>query len=458
MSEQAQSISLQRQLVRSSVLSSVFAGLLAMLLLLGILVYQNMQMHDNMMDQVADLLLVNDLSSNMGSELDDLSEEFDIQYALLLNGSILLESEEPFILAGQNRWVLYQSGHYSFFWSGGQLFRGYVEEKQGLLVRMYQPMHVRLERLGESLLGYGLVLLLVWGLQGLLVHFFIRRQFRSIHQLSKEISQKSVNNLTPLQAPQPQLQELQPIVHQVNRMMQRLSQAITAEQRFTSDASHELRSPLSAIQMRLQLLRRKYGNEQPDLAHDLEQIQKDVLRGSNVLENLLLLARLDPSNDRSLIKTELNLSEVMQEVLAAMQPFLLEKNMELKLQLEPAFCMGSIELLFSCLRNVLDNAIRYSASRQQIHIRVGAQDKQVICVMANEGQGMGDDVLARLGERFYRELGSKTQGSGLGLSICKKIIELHQGQIHFSHAELGGLQVEIRLPHHPVHVLKGLNL
>lgn len=445
MSEQPRTISLQRQLVRYSVLSSVFAGLLAMLLLVGILVYQNMQTHDNIMDEVADLLLVSDLSSSMGTELDDLSEEFDIQYSLFLNDMLLVESEERFIFPGQENWVLYEHGRYSFFWFDGHLYRGYQEENEGLRVQMYQPLQVRLDSLAESLLGYSLILLVVWGLQWLMVHFFIRRHFKSIHQLSGEIGKKTVNDLTPLQPRQPELQELQPIVQQVNSMMDRLSKAISAEQRFTSDASHELRSPLSAIQMRLQLLQRKYGKLHPELTQDLEQIRKDVLRGTNVLENLLLLARLDPSQAQSLTKTQLNLSEVMQEVIAAVQPFVLEKQMQLHLKLEQAPCQGSFELLFSCLRNVLDNAIRYSMAAHDIYIQVAKKNQRVICIIENEGQGLEDEVLTRLGERFYRELGTKTQGSGLGLSICKKIIELHQGQIYFSQSGLGGLKVEIHL-------------
>ncbi len=78
-------------------------------------------------------------------------------------------------------------------------------------------------------------------------------------------------------------------------LLGRVEQSLIAEQRFTADASHELRSPLSAIQLRLQVLKRKY-QQQPELAQDLEQIQRDVSRGTQVLENLLLLARLDPTD------------------------------------------------------------------------------------------------------------------------------------------------------------------
>ena len=94
---------------------------------------------------------------------------------------------------------------------------------------------------------------------------------------------------------------MQPIIRQLNAMLSRLEKSLAAEQRFTADASHELRSPLSAIQMRLQVLKRKY-QEDAQLRQALQMIQNDVNRGTQILENLLLLARLDPEHAEQLPK------------------------------------------------------------------------------------------------------------------------------------------------------------
>ena len=227
-------------------------------------------------------------------------------------------------------------------------------------------------------------------------------------------------------------------------MLMRLEQSLLAEQRFTSDASHELRSPLSAIQMRLQLLKRKYQNE--TISADLEQIQVDVSRGTNVLENLLLLARLDPSQKETLPRANVDLKNVIGDVLKALEPFSNAKNIRVNLNISSIVIQANPELIFSCLRNIIDNAIRYTTENGMIHIIGELYQEHARVSVQNSGEHVSDETILRMGERFYRELGSKTQGSGLGLSICQKIIELHHGKIEFLNQSQGGLEVIVCLP------------
>lgn len=263
--------------------------------------------------------------------------------------------------------------------------------------------------------------------------------------MSAQIAKKHVQDLSPVQNTQPELLELQPMVQQLNRLLSRLEHSLEAEQRFTSDASHELRSPLSAIQMRLQVLKRKY-QDQPQLGEDLAQIQRDVNRGTQVLENLLLLARLDPAHLQELPKAEVDLQKLVLDVLEALAPFSLEKQIKPRLQLQPAIIQANLELLYTCIRNLIDNAIRYATLQGEVVVSINCGAEQVELCIENNGQAVSDEVLQRLGERFYRALGTQTQGSGLGISICKKIISLHQGQLHFSRSALGGLLVKLSLP------------
>lgn len=241
------------------------------------------------------------------------------------------------------------------------------------------------------------------------------------------------------------MQELQPMVLQLNHLLSRLEHSLEAEQRFTADASHELRSPLSAIQMRLQLLKRKYAEAAPNLAADMNQIQTDVARGTQVLENLLLLARLDPSHMQELPRSRFDLEHVIHDVTKALQPFAQEKQITWQLNLEPCVIHANQELIFTCVRNLLDNAIRYSEIQSQILVGCSSDARHVQLWIENGGQVLSEEVIQRLGERFYRQLGTKTKGSGLGLSICKKIIDLHQGEIRFSARAEGGLKVELSL-------------
>lgn len=439
---QKSEISLQNQLIRSSVLSSMVAGLVALILLIVISLYQNMSMQDNIMDEISDLLLVSDISQQVGSELDELSEEFSIEYVLKLDRLVLVESGSSVLHADQHP-VFFKHGKFGFIWFEGALYRHYLEHSNGQVLSMIQPMSIRVEQLLKSLIGYSGILLVVWLLQWLILHFIIRKQFRSLQQLSQQIAEKSVKDLTPIQQQEPRLKELQPMVSQINRMMFRLEQAISAEQRFTADASHELRSPLSAIQMRLQLLKRKYKNLVPEIDQDFEQILKDVNRGSNVLENLLLLARLDPSSAQDIPKSVINLESTLLEVIKALTLFSNAKHIKFNLDIHSESVFANQELLFSCLRNLVDNAIRYSPIDSEIYIKIERRHDLIFLSIENQGDGLEENVLSRLGERFYRELGTKTEGSGLGLSICKKIAELHGATLNFSKSTLGGLKVEI---------------
>ena len=438
-------VSLQTKLIKTSLFSSILTGLLALLLFVLISLYQTMQVQDQIMDEIADMLLIADITTHSGQQVDELSDEFDIQYQLKDQQHILTESKE-FPLEQQNSKLQTQASNgYRYIWQDQQLWRMYSAEDAELKmsVTMLQPVGERFKELAQNVMGYSLVLILLWFMQWLILHFAVKRQFKVIQQLSKNIAEKNADDLAPIQQQVPELKELQPMVLQLNQLLQRLKQSLLAEQRFTADASHELRSPLSAIQMRLQVLKRKY----PDLNQDLVSIQNDVSRGTQVLENLLLLARLDPTNTNQLPKIDVNLQAIVCDVIQALQPFALEKNIQITTHIADDLSIFANEkLIFTCMRNLVDNAIRYAGQGGHVFIDVQQRQQNVVMTIADDGQSLTEEILQRLGERFYRALGTKTQGSGLGLSICQKIMQLHAGEIHFSKSGYGGLQVTLQLP------------
>jgi len=438
-------VSLQTKLIKTSLFSSILTGLLALLLFVLISLYQTMQVQDQIMDEIADMLLIADITTHSGQQVDELSDEFDIQYQLKDQQHILTESKE-FPLEQQNSKLQTQASNgYRYIWQDQQLWRMYSAEdaELNMSVTMLQPVGERFKELAQNVMGYSLVLILLWFMQWMILHFAVKRQFKVIQQLSKNIAEKNADDLAPIQQQVPELKELQPMVLQLNQLLQRLKQSLLAEQRFTADASHELRSPLSAIQMRLQVLKRKY----PDLNQDLVSIQNDVSRGTQVLENLLLLARLDPTNTNQLPKIDVNLQTMVSDVIQALQPFALEKNIQITTHIaDDLSILANEKLIFTCMRNLVDNAIRYAGQDGHVFIDVQQRQQNVVMTIADDGQSLTEEVLQRLGERFYRALGTKTQGSGLGLSICQKIMQLHAGEIHFSKSGYGGLQVTLQLP------------
>ncbi|WP_333662849.1 sensor histidine kinase [Acinetobacter sp.] len=439
-------VSLQNRLIKTSLISSVIAGSVALLLFVVISIYQTMQVQDEIMDEISDMLLIADLTSTSGQQIDELSDQFDIQYRLSYQQQILTQSED-FQLEQQYYTLNTGDDQYGFIWQERQLWRSYrAEDHQShMQVLLLQPLGDRFKELMHSFAGYSLILIMLWLMQWIMLHFLVKRQFRVIHQLSDQISEKNADDLTPIHSSSIEFKELQPMLGQLNHLLERLDQSLKAEQRFTADASHELRSPLSAIQMRLQLLQRKY----PERASDFAAMQQDISRGTQTLENLLLLARLDPEHAENLPKTYFILQTVIQEAVGILGSFSSEKLIHIQQQFLVAeqddMVFANQQLIFTCIRNVLDNAIRYTPATGCVYLSLNKQGQSLEISIENEGQGIDPEVLQHLGERFYRALGSKTQGSGLGLSICKKIMQLHHGQMELLPSPYGGLKVVLRL-------------
>ena len=396
MSQPKHSISLQDKLVKASLMSSIIAGLIAFVLLMGLSVYQTMNMHDEIMDEISDMLLVSDLSASSGQQMDELSDEFDVEYQLMLKDILLTHSPEFSPAYAQVKQIYLPSNGFGYLWLDGTLMRSYTFDQDQQHVRLYQPMFERFKDIAQSLMGYALILMILWLILWFIVKYSVRKQFQSFYQLSGQISSKSADDLSPIQQQEPHLQELQPMILQLNQLLSRLDSSLQAEQRFTADASHELRSPLSAINMRLQLLQRKYGEQVPSLALDMHQIRNDVARGTQVLENLLLLARLDPSQATELPHSRFDLQTTLNAVIESLNIMAMEKNLQFDIQAESVMIDANKDLIFTCVRNVVDNAIRYAAQDGQIRIQLfvptqnHSQQSQLHLSIENSGQAITD--------------------------------------------------------------------
>src|SRR5690606_2948734 len=374
-------ISLQTRLIKHALFSSILAGILAWLLLLGISSYQASQLHDELMEQISELLL-GDVTQAKDAQVDELSEQFDIQYALLLDQQILTTSIDDELI---NTIPKVQNNGFQFAYENGRFIRILTAEDDDLQVKIVQPLSVRFDELWQTTLGFAGILFTLWLVQWLILRVSVKRQLRPLNKISRAIGSKTAQDLSPIKTPDPEITELQPIIRQLNAMLGRLEKSLAAEQRFTADASHELRSPLSAIQMRLQVLKRKYQDD-AQLPQALQLIQNDVNRGTQVLENLLLLARLDPERTEQLPTQTINLKNLVQEALQALQPFAEEKDIPWNLNLEDAVIEANPELIFSCIRNLVDNAIRYTPPQGQVEIRTVIEQHQIQLLIENSGE------------------------------------------------------------------------
>lgn len=271
-----------------------------------------------------------------------------------------------------------------------------------------------------------------------LVVVLIRRGFMPLTQVSAELEQRQPQDDSPITADVPK--EIQPLVMALNALFVKVADTLAREQRFTADASHELRSPLAALKLQADLLQQQIlqvpGTEDDNqLFYHTQKISEGIERATHLVEQLLILAKIEPQQKLPTEQLEkpdwLALTDA---VLSDVNRLAREKHIQLKRTVQ---CVNDADILpilinpvlFKLLvRNLLDNAIRYCPPGSVIELQL---DTNAISVIDN-GKGVEPQQLERLSERFYRPAGQSQLGSGLGLSIVNRIAELHGLTVAFA--------------------------
>jgi two-component system sensor histidine kinase QseC len=254
------------------------------------------------------------------------------------------------------------------------------------------------------------------------------------------VAAQSPDNLGALPASQAPA-EVRPLIDSLNALLARLAATLENERRFTADAAHELRTPLAALKVQAQVaLASDVGEEQ---RHALRQVLAGTERAARLVNQLLRLARLDPLGrlDRS---DHVVLAAVVEEAADALAPLALAKRQVLQVHLpEPdVSAPGDADLLGTALRNLLDNAIRYSPEGSEIEM--GAEADGPCLWVSDEGPGAPPEQLSRLTERFFRGTAEGAEGSGLGLAIVRRIAELHGARLTLANRPGKGMRAELR--------------
>ncbi|WP_431855193.1 ATP-binding protein [Azospirillum sp.] len=218
-------------------------------------------------------------------------------------------------------------------------------------------------------------------------------------------------------------QEVLPVAQALDGLFSRVAALIEKERRFTADAAHELRTPLAAIKTQAQVALASVRE-----AGAREAITRVVIgtdRAAHLVEQLLLLARLDPQ--QSLKAAPVRLDEVAQHVVAELAPWAANKAIDLGLDVSASAptVLGDAALLGALLRNLVDNAVRYTPPGGRVDVVVEAERDRVRLRVVDDGPGIPAPEHERIFDRFYRGLGSMEPGSGLGLSIVARIADLH---------------------------------
>ena len=273
----------------------------------------------------------------------------------------------------------------------------------------------------------------------------VQQGLAPLRQLSQLLGQRSAQALEPVVLADTPT-ELQPTVQALNALFERIDHMVVSERRFTADAAHELRTPIAGIRAQAQVAMGA-GDDEAQRQHALQSTLAGCDRATRLVEQLLTLARLEAQPEASILAT-VDLSAVTRQVAANLAPTALARHQTLELDASSACPVAGNDMLTAVLvRNLLDNALRYSPDQAQILVSVTMTSGQPTLCVQDSGPGMTPQDLARLGERFFRVLGHSQPGSGLGWSIVQRIGSVFGAQVQVSRSELlGGLMVTVHWP------------
>ena len=316
--------------------------------------------------------------------------------------------------------------------------------ERDLQIHVGERLDARRDILRAVLRGMLLPLALALPLLTLALWWAVRRGLLPLRQLSRLLGQRQPQALEPVVLDKLPA-EMQPLVAELNSLFERIEHLLESERRFTADAAHELRTPIAAIRAQAQVALGA-GGDAAQRTQALHNTLAGCDRATHLVAQLLQLARLEQGPAAS--ASVLDLSALAQQVAAELAPHALAAQQTLELD-APTRCevRGDEPLWRMLLRNLLDNALRYSPPGARIRVAVARGAEGVLLTVEDSGPGMTPEQIARLGERFFRVLGNERSGSGLGWSIVQRVVQALHAQVTVSRSPvLGGLRVTVRCP------------
>lgn len=288
----------------------------------------------------------------------------------------------------------------------------------------------------------------------LLLALAIGIALRPLHKLTRDIAQRAPDRLDPLaldNAPT----EVAPLVRRLNELFAEITRALDNERRFTADAAHELRTPLAAIRAQAQVACRARAPEEQ--AHALEQLGLSAQRASHLIDQLLLLARIDSGQTLpATTRQPCSLDQLLIDAAAQQGPAAIEKDIQLEITDNRATPLnGDATLLSALLRNLIDNAVRYTPHAGRVVLSLSQTATHQTVTVSDSGPGIPMAQRAEAVHRFVRfaDAGTpETSGSGLGLAIVQRIAHVHGAKVELAeglpHPAGGGygLAVSVHFP------------
>jgi two-component system OmpR family sensor kinase/two-component system sensor histidine kinase QseC len=323
----------------------------------------------------------------------------------------------------------------------GERWRAYGLQTAEGVIQIAQPLRVRenLARAAAARVVIPTILLLP--IMIIAAAWIVHRGLLPLRGVTAEVQQRDVRSLTPLRTEQLP-REIAPLVSELNRLLARLQQSFSMQRAFISDAAHELRSPLTALRLQLQLLDRA-----PDEAARVEArglLGAAVERAIHLVEQMLALARSEPQEaaDFDIVDLSAAAAEGITDTHALAQA----RSIDLSLDSAPNILVrGDREALRTLVRNLVDNAVRYTPAHGSVQVRCLAAANEATLEVLDTGPGIPPEDRERVFDRFYRRAADEN-GTGLGLAIVKAIAERHGARVSLKEAPGGGLHAAVIFP------------
>jgi two-component system sensor histidine kinase QseC len=310
-------------------------------------------------------------------------------------------------------------------------------------IEVAQNYHIRNELVEDITRHVFWPFIIVLPLLMLMIWIGAGRSLRPLQAIADEVRYRNPQNLEEIDVAKVPAEVL-PLFISLNTLLSRLKKALSNERRFTSDAAHELRTPLAGIKAQAQVALRASDEKEKDAA--IRHIIIGIDNTSHLVRQMLMLARLDPDIPNRKFAQQ-DLTRILTEVAADVASLAMEKHVELEVrQATGTFKVeGQAEALSVLVRNLLDNAVRYTPAGGWVKASISQAPDGVVLKVMDSGPGIAEEDKSRVFDRYYRGLGTGQTGSGLGLSIVQRVVDLHNARIEFQTGKGEGKGVTVKV-------------
>ena len=278
---------------------------------------------------------------------------------------------------------------------------------------------------------------------GVVTYFISGRALQPLADFSKKIEQVQAQNLSDSRIEENKVKELNQLSVSYNKMLDRLSEAFEVQRQFTANAAHELRTPVALMQVQLDSY---HSTKHPDNDASTNQTIQMVTEQNERLTKMVKTL-LDMSELQTIARDEtLALDDLIEEVLADLEPLAQEKNITLINECNAVTLSGSDILIYRLVYNLVENAIKYNRINGSVTVKAFAKDKHIYLTVADTGNGIPEDLKERVFEPFFRLDKSRSRelgGVGLGLALVHEIVRGHDGSIQVKDNPSGGTIFEV---------------